>query len=118
MADSNSAGLKFALVAQGDFMHSRYRCVSSLFLAAALLAPPGIMAAFEPQEQQHEEHAREEHRYYDSEHRDYHQWDDGENRAYRHYLEERHRSYVDFDHANHIQQQAYWHWRHEHPDHN
>jgi hypothetical protein len=117
MADSNSAGLKFALVAQGDFMHSRYRYVSSLFLAAALLAPPGIMAGLGPQDQ-HEEHAREEHRYYDSEHRDYHHWDDGENRAYRHYLEERHRQYVDFDHANHSQQQAYRHWRHEHPDDN
>ena len=99
-------------------MHSGYRYVSSLFLAAALLAPPGIMAAFAPQEQdRHEEHAREEHRYYDSEHRDYHHWDDGENRAYRHYLEERHREYVDFDRANRRQQQAYWHWRHEHPDH-
>ena len=97
-------------------MHSRYRYVSSLFLAAALLAPPGIMAGLGPQDQ-HEEHAREEHRYYDSEHRDYHHWDDGENRAYRHYLEERHREYVDFDRANHRQQQAYWHWRHEHPDH-
>jgi len=118
MADSNGAGLKFGLVAQGDTMHSRYCYVSSLFLAAALLAPPGIMAAFAPQDQQHEEHAREEHRYYDSEHRDYHHWDEGENRAYRHYLEERHRGYVDFDHANHSQQQAYWHWRHEHPDHN
>src|ERR1700723_2696730 len=54
-------------------MYSRYRYVSSLFLAAALLAPPGIMAAFVPQEQErHEEHEREEHRYYDSEHRDYH----------------------------------------------
>jgi hypothetical protein len=106
MADSNGARLKFALVAQGDHMQSRYRYVSSLFLAAALLAPPGIMAAFAPQEQQHEERAREEHRYYD-----------GENRAYRRYLEERHREYVDFDHANRRQQQAYWHWRHEHPDH-
>ena len=48
-------------------MHTGYRYVSSLFLAAALLAPPGIMAAFTPQDQErHEEHQREEQRrYYD-----------------------------------------------------
>jgi hypothetical protein len=100
-------------------MHTGYRYVSSLFLAAALLAPPGIMAAFTPQDQErHEEHQREEQRrYYDREHRDYHNWNDGENRVYRNYLEVQHRVYIDFDRANHHQQQAYWHWRHEHPDH-
>ena len=53
-------------------MHTGYRYVSSLFLTAALLAPPGIMAAFTPQDQErHEEHQREEQRrYYDREHRD------------------------------------------------
>jgi hypothetical protein len=107
--------------AQGDFMQTRYRFVSSVFLAAALLATPGIVVPSNPparngQEEHHE--PEQEHRYYDHQHKDYHNWNEGEDRSYRIYLTEHHRQHVEFDRSNHSQQQAYWNWRHNHPDHN
>lgn len=101
-------------------MHSGHRFVTSVFLAAALLAPPGIMAAYGPhgQDGREEHHQREEQRrYYDREHKDYHHWDDSEDHAYRNYLAEQHREYREFSRNTRARQQAYWNWRHEHPDH-
>ena len=100
-------------------MHTRYRFVSSVFLAGALLATPGIVGAANPpvpngQEEHHEQ--VEQHRYYDRQHKDYHNWNEGEDRSYRIYLGEQHREYRDFSRNSRAQQQAYWNWRHEHPE--
>lgn len=99
-------------------MHSPYRFISSLFLAAALIAPPGIMAATrQPAANAQDEHHEKSKRYYDKEHKEYHNWDEKEDRAYRQYLKEQNKEYREFDKLQRNDQQAYWHWRHDHPDH-
>src|ERR1700761_6730660 len=55
-------------------------------------------------------------RIYDSHHHDYHNWDDREDRAYRRYLTEKHYEYVEYQKQQHRRQEAYWKWRHHHPD--
>jgi 3-hydroxyacyl-CoA dehydrogenase len=55
-------------------------------------------------------------RIYDSHHKDYHNWDDHEDRAYRRYLAEKHYQYVEYQRQQHRRQEAYWKWRHHHPD--
>jgi len=55
-------------------------------------------------------------RYYDRSGRDYHTWNDQEDRAYRAYLTEQHRNYREFNRTKASQQQAYFGWRHTHPD--
>ena len=55
-------------------------------------------------------------RIYDSHHHDYHNWDDREDRAYRRYLAEKHYEYREYQRQNHRRQEAYWGWRHSHPD--
>jgi hypothetical protein len=77
-------------------MHSGYRYISSLFLVAALVTPPGIMAARQPDEHRQEEHHDKDKRYYDKDHKDYHDWNDNEDREYRQYLNEHHKEYRDF----------------------
>ncbi|HXQ26572.1 MAG TPA: hypothetical protein VN822_09220 [Candidatus Acidoferrales bacterium] len=91
-------------------MHRPHRYISSLFLAAALLAPVSIMAAAAPQD------ASFQLRVYDRDHHDYHNWDDREDRAYRGYLVEQHQSYRAYGKQHHKRQQQYWNWRHSHPD--
>ena len=54
--------------------------------------------------------------YYDSVHRDTHHWDDHEVTAWKGYRDEHHVKVVEFDKASKRQQQAYWNWRHDHPD--
>lgn len=44
------------------------------------------------------------------------QWTPQEDRAYRHYLTEQHLPYQDFSMLGGEQQNAYWVWRHDHPD--
>ena len=56
-------------------------------------------------------------RYYDREGRDYHVYNNQEDRAYRAYLEEQHHKYREFHKANRNDQQQYFRWRHDHPDH-
>jgi hypothetical protein len=102
---------------QGDHMHRGHRLVSSLFLAAALVAPSGIMATSAFAQPAQDEHHDKDHRYYDEEHKDYHDWDAHEDAAYRKYLKEQHRTYRAFDKMQAKEQQEYWHWRHDHPDH-
>jgi hypothetical protein len=100
-------------------MQRGHRIVSSLFLAAALVAPSGIMAAkaySQPAQEEHHDKDKD-HRYYDEDRKDYHDWDEHEDAAYRKYLKERHKAYHSFDKMEAKQQQEYWHWRHEHPDH-
>jgi hypothetical protein len=97
-------------------MHNGYRCLFSAFvLTAALAASTSLSSAAPPQDGEHrdENHVR----YYDRDHKDYHNWDDGEDRSYRIYLGEQHREYHPFAETKRREQQAYWNWRHSHPDH-
>ena len=87
------------------------KVLTSLSLAAALLAPAALIA------QDHDDHHGDhDQRYYDSRHKDYHHWDGNEDRAYHMYWEQNHRSYVDWDRASARQRQDYWNWRHNHSD--
>jgi hypothetical protein len=56
-------------------------------------------------------------RYYDRHGHDYHVYNNQEDRAYRAYLGEQHRNYREFHKTNRTQQQQYFKWRHDHPDH-
>ena len=109
-------------------MSRESKFLSSLVLLAALVAPATILAKPVAQEE-HRERERErdrdrdhdrdkerEHRYYDKAHRDYHQWNANEDTAYRRWMAERHRKYMEFGRLSAGQQQAYWKWRHSHPD--
>jgi len=75
-------------------------------LAATLAAPAVIVAA----------PAAQDDRVYDRDHKDYHHWDDHENQAWHSYLAEQHRKEYEFAKANKKEQEAYWNWRHSHPD--
>jgi hypothetical protein len=99
-------------------MHRVHRYVSSLFLAAALVAPMAITAHARRQDDRRQEERRQDNnvRYYDRDHHDYHTWDNREDRAYRNYLVEQHRGYRSFTRTNHRVQRNYWNWRHSHPD--
>ena len=85
-----------------------HQFLSSLLLAAAIVAPTAIIAAPAPQGVTI--------RVYDRDHRDYHNWDDREDRAYRNYLVEQHRSYREYNRQNSRAQRNYWAWRHKHGD--
>jgi hypothetical protein len=90
------------------------RCLTSLFLGAALIVPIGAQAFNPLDDHDHDKKAR---RYYDREHKDYHNWDAREDAAYRHWLtEERHERYRNYARINRERQAEYWRWRHEHPD--
>jgi hypothetical protein len=78
-------------------------------VAGALLVPTGFPAPAAAQD-------NHPHRYYDQNRKDYHEWTDQEQHAYREYLKEQHRNYREFNKQNKKQQQAYWHWRHDHPE--
>jgi len=83
--------------------------ISSIFLAAALVAPGAIMAAPGPQ-------ADVQVRVYDSGHKDYHNWDDNENKSWGLYLSNNHKKSHEFKKASKKEQSNYWNWRHSHPD--
>jgi len=83
-----------------------YRLLSSLLLAAALVAPVASTGCA----------ARVSGRIYDRDHDDWHRWDDREDRAYRRYLSERREEYREFSRRNNDEQRDYWNWRHRHPD--
>jgi hypothetical protein len=91
-------------------MHRIDRYISTLFLAAAIVAPAVVVTEAKAQEH------RAEVRVYDREHRDYHNWDDHEDRAYRRYLAAQHRSYRAYHRQHYKAQRHYWNWRHSHPD--
>jgi hypothetical protein len=88
-----------------------HRYFGSLVLAAAVVAPFAVVAEASAQE------ASVQVRIYDRHHKDYHNWDDHEDRAYRNYLGEQHRDYREYNRQNRKQQDNYWKWRHNHPDH-
>ena len=56
-------------------------------------------------------------RYYDRGHADYHVWGDNESVFYNQWIVESHRDRKDFGKLRRGDQQAYWRWRHDHPDH-
>ncbi len=62
----------------------------------------------------HDHHGRDD--YYDRGHKDWHHWDEHEDRAWRIYWQQRHHAYIDWARANASQRNAYWGWRHDHPD--
>jgi hypothetical protein len=77
------------------------RHIATLLLAAAVASSAGCFARV---------------RVYDAPHRDYHRWDSHEDRAYRAYLAEQHRPFIEFRVLDSRDQEAYWAWRHNHPN--
>jgi hypothetical protein len=61
--------------------------------------------------------ARIGYRYYDPGHSDYHVWNDSERGYYNQWVIENHRQNQDFRKLRREDQQTYWQWRHDHPDH-
>jgi hypothetical protein len=97
------------------------RYVGSIVLGASLIAPVGMLAGTNFQDdQRHDEHRdrddKNQKRYYDSKHKDYHTWDDHEAAAYQRWATENHRDNQDFTHLKRKDQSEYWNWRHDHPD--
>jgi hypothetical protein len=99
---------------EDHMMHRAHRYLSSLFLAAALLAPAASIA--KAGNQNDRRYDNEHVRYYDRDHNDYHSWDDHEDRAYRRYLTAKHRTYRKFNRTNTRVHRDYWNWRHNNPD--
>ena len=77
------------------------RYISSLLLIGSLMGLTGCMGRA---------------RVYDEPRRDYHRWNSREDRAYREYLREQRRQYRVFATLDRREQEAYWEWRHNHPD--
>jgi hypothetical protein len=77
------------------------RHIATLLLTAALIGTAGCAGSV---------------RFYDAPRHEYHRWDAREDRAYRAYLSERHLQYREFRRLDPREQEAYWQWRHEHPD--
>jgi len=103
-------------------MQSGHKYLFSFFvLTGALAAPSAMNAVPKPQDNgRQEEHRRDDNdrnRFYDRHHKDYHNWNDNEDRSFRVYLGERHREYHPFVELKVKEQNAYWNWRHRHPDH-
>jgi len=100
-------------------MQRSYQQAFSFFLlSAALAAPSAMKAAGQPQDNgRQEEQHRNDNRVYDRQHKDYHNWDDNEDRSFRVFLGERHKEYHPFVELKVKEQNAYWNWRHSHPDH-
>lgn len=55
-------------------------------------------------------------RYYDPGHADYHVWSDSESGYYNQWVIENRRQNREFRKLRREDQQAYWQWRHDHPD--
>jgi hypothetical protein len=87
---------------------------NSLILTAALAAPATINAAPDPRPNPPQELQV---RVYDHNHHDYHNWDNNEDRSYRLYPNERHREYRPYVEIKVKDQNSYWTWRHQYPDH-
>jgi hypothetical protein len=85
--------------------------ISSLLLAAAILAPAAVIASPIPNDDGVQV------RVYDTHHKDYHNWDGQENHAWGLYLTNNHRKAHEYKEANKREQQHYWNWRHSQPDH-
>jgi hypothetical protein len=79
------------------------------FITAVSVAPTALLA------QDHDDHHNDR-VYHDKAHNDDHHWDSHEDKAYRMWTEQNHRQYRDFSRLKEHDQQAYWGWRHDHPD--
>jgi hypothetical protein len=84
-------------------MSCRYRCLSSLLLAAAFFVPAVTTGC-----------ATRTYRVYDPYYNDYHRWDRPETVYYHQWVVENHREDRDFRRLNHDEQKEYWNWRHSH----
>lgn len=87
-------------------MHRTHRFIASLCFATVLSVPVAVLAAAAPQDD----------RVYDPAHKDYHHWDDRENAAWHRFIAEKHWKDHEFAKATRKEQEAYWNWRHDHPD--
>jgi hypothetical protein len=85
---------------------------NSVVLSAALITPIAIV----PTSLRAQEDHRNARTYRDREHNDEHQWNNNEDQAYRMWNKENHRKNREFSKLKERDQQAYWSWRHEHPD--
>jgi hypothetical protein len=81
----------------------------ALVLGAAMVGPIAMKATPQPAEVQV--------RVYDRVHHDYHNWDDHEAAAWKVYLSNNHIAYHEYAKGDRAEQDRYWTWRHEHPDH-
>ena len=100
-------------------MFQANRLLTSLVLIGALAAPVAIGARSTAQEEHHDRDRDRDHhdkRFYDRKHHDYHEWGSREDEAYRRWHADRHRKYIEYGRLSPAQRQAYWNWRHEHPD--
>lgn len=82
--------------------------IFGLILGTALCVPSASIAQ-DARDQSHKT-------YYDASHKDRHEWNDNEDAAWNRYRDEHHVKQTDFAKASKKQQQAYWNWRHDHPD--
>lgn len=87
-------------------MHRSHRFIASLCLTTVLATPVAVLASAAPQDD----------RVYDPVHKDYHHWDDHENAAWHRFVAERHWKDHEWAKATRKEQDAYWNWRHDHPD--
>jgi hypothetical protein len=107
--------------AQGG-AHADIPLCGFISLGAALIAPAGMLARTNFQDDHHQDDKhrdrddKNQKRYYDRDHKDYHNWDDRENRSYQQWTTENHRDNRDFSHLKRKEQSEYWNWRHNHPD--
>jgi len=80
-------------------------------LLVAILASAGSFLPKAAIAQDHETRT-----YTDAAHHDKHEWNAKEDDAWKRYREEHHIKQEEFAKASRRQQEAYWKWRHEHPD--
>jgi hypothetical protein len=97
--------------AEANNMH-RFRFLAGLFLGIAMIAPIVATAEDHPYNKKYYDNRR----YYDHASRDYHTWNAGEDRAYNSYLTDQHLPYREWRTVKGPDQQAYFTWRHTHPD--
>ncbi len=82
-------------------------------LFAGLSVSPALLTAQDQDHHDQDHHAKV---YYDRVHKDKHEWNDGEAASWDRYRQDNHVKIAVFDKASKRQQQAYWNWRHDHPD--
>lgn len=94
------------------------RFLNAALLSAALLGTLTLTPSMLRADHDHDhdgDHDRDR-VYHDRDHDDDHHWNAHEDRAYRIWAKEQHRRHENFERMREEDRQAYWHWRHEHPD--
>ena len=94
------------------------RFLGILLLGSVMAMPVVVRAADEHERQEANREANRDARYYDRDAKTYHEWNEQEQRAYRHWWDEtqHHRAFRDWDKLRDRDRQAYWRWRHSHPE--